>query len=191
MKLHLGCGWRHIPGFVHVDLFDLPHIDHQHAVDELPMFADNSADLIYASHVFEYFDRQKAACVLGEWRRVLKPNGILRLAVPEFPALMKVYEQTGDLNKILGPLFGRMVIKKANDEDQMIYHRTVYDFATLKCLLEENGFADVRRYDWQQTIHKDHDDFSQAYFPHMDKEHGLLISLNVEANKPRQPSATE
>ena len=26
-------------------------------------------------------------------------------------------------------------------------------------------------------------DFSQAYVPHMDKEHGRLISLNVEALK--------
>ena len=39
------------------------------------------------------------------------------------------------------------------------------------------------RYDWRQTLHKDHDDFSQAYVPHMDKEKGLLISLNVEADK--------
>ena len=45
------------------------------------------------------------------------------------------------------------------------------------------GFKDVRRYDWRQTEHKDYDDFSQAYIPHMDKENGLLISLNVEATK--------
>jgi len=41
----------------------------------------------------------------------------------------------------------------------------------------------VRRYDWRQTLHKDHDDHSQAYIPHMDKENGRLISLNVEAEK--------
>lgn len=45
------------------------------------------------------------------------------------------------------------------------------------------GFKDVRRYDWRQTEHKDYDDFSQAYIPHMDKENGLLISLNIEATK--------
>ncbi|GAG94071.1 unnamed protein product, partial [marine sediment metagenome] len=33
------------------------------------------------------------------------------------------------------------------------------------------------------TIHKGYDDCSQSYIPHMDKEHGLLISLNVEAEK--------
>ena len=112
MKLHLGCGKRYIPGFVHVDLVDLNHIDYRHAVDNLPMFQDDSVELIYASHVFEYFDRQEAALrVLTEWRRVLRTGGILRLAVPDFPALMKVYELSGDLNKILGPLYGRWIVE--------------------------------------------------------------------------------
>ena len=30
---------------------------------------------------------------------------------------------------------------------------------------------------------KDYDDYSQAYIPHMDKERGILISLNVEATR--------
>ena len=96
MKIHLGCGKRYIPSFVHVDIVDLPnHIDYRHNVAELPMFQDNSAELIYASHVFEYFDRQQATTVLAEWRRVLKSGGILRLAVPDFPALIEVYKRTG------------------------------------------------------------------------------------------------
>lgn len=183
MKLHLGCWKRYLPGFVHVDLCDLPHIDHRHSVDTLPMFGDNVAELIYASHVLEYFDRLEAARVLTEWRRVLQPGGTLRVAVPDFPALVKVYEQTGELARILGPLFGRMEVANSNPP-LVIYHKTVYDFASLQALLEQVGFVRVRRYDWRQTIHKDYDDHSQAYFPHMDKEKGLLISLNVEADKP-------
>ena len=31
--------------------------------------------------------------------------------------------------------------------------------------------------------HADVDDFSQAYIPHMDKENGILISLNVKCVK--------
>ena len=36
----------------------------------------------------------------------LEKNGILRLAVPNFEALIKVYEITGDLNKILALYMG-------------------------------------------------------------------------------------
>jgi len=182
LQLHLGCGKRCIPGFVHVDLDDFPHIDYRSPIDSLPMFGDDTVDLIYCCHALQYFDRVQAPGVLREWRRVLKPGGVLRLAVPDFPALVSVYQKTGALSDILGPLFGRIAIHGPNGP-AVIYHRTVYDYKSLEELCLNAGFRSFRSYDWRQTIHKDFDDFSQAYKPHMQKEHGLLISLNVEAIK--------
>lgn len=181
MRLHLGCGKRYIPGFVHIDLADYPHIDHRHDVRSLPMLRDGAAELAYACHVLEYFDRVEVADVLGEWKRVLQSGGVLRLAVPDFEALSAVYARDHELDRIIGPLFGRW---NAPGTSGMIYHRTTYDFASLQAVLESAGFRDVRRYDWRETIHKDYDDYSQAYLPHLDKAHGTLISLNVEATKP-------
>jgi hypothetical protein len=66
---------------------------------------------------------------------------------------------------------------------RIIYHKTVYDFDALATVLTANGFAQVQRYDWRETIHRDHDDYSQSYLPHLDKDKGLLISLNVEGTK--------
>ena len=59
----------------------------------------------------------------------------------------------------------------------------VFDFTYLSELLTRVGFKNIRKYNWKDTNHKDYDDFSQAYIPHMDKEHGVLMSLNVEADK--------
>jgi predicted SAM-dependent methyltransferase len=182
IKLHLGCGRRYLPGFRHVDLDDFPHIDHRHGIDRLPEYADDSVALIYCCHAFEYFDRLEARAVLAEWRRVLAPNGTLRLAVPDFAALAALYLQDRDLDRLLGPLFGRMPIS-APLAARTIYHRTAYDFESLETLLVAAGFHQVRRYDWRQTEHRDIDDFSQAYLPHLDKERGVLVSLNVEADK--------
>ena len=182
-KLHLGCGKRHIPGFVHVDLDDYPHIDHRHRVDQLPMFEDCSVELIYASHVLEYFDRVQVLEVLNEWRRVLSIGGTLRLGVPDFDALTTVYHKTGEIDRVLGPIFGRFEIAGLENSLAVLYHKTVYDYLSLKLILEENGFQKVRKWDWRETLHKDHDDYSQAYFPHMDKDNGILISLNVEGDK--------
>ena len=103
---------------------------------------------------------------------------MLRIAVPDFLKLMWVYQDTKDLNNILGPLFGRMPMG-----DQTIYHKTVYDFKSLKELLETLGFYNIIHYNWKETDHAHYDDHSQAYYPHMDKENGLLISLNIEATK--------
>ena len=113
---------------------------------------------------------------------MLAPNGILRLAVPNFEALIKVYSESNDLNKILGPLYGKWNI----GEDKHIYHKTVYDMESLTILLGEVGFEQVREWDWKDVFsnHKDFDDHSQAYYPHMDKKNGMLVSLNIECTKP-------
>jgi len=177
--LNLGCGSKSIPGFTHIDLADYPHIDYKHDIKTLPMFKNNSVDLIYCCHALEYFDRQEAEEALKEWYRVLKKGGNLRLAVPDFKAITDVYQKYGDLGHIgiLGPLYGR--IKLGN---KFIYHKTVYDLTSLRRLLKSVGFKEVEKYDWHKTIHRNYDDFSRAYVPHMD-EKGILISLNVEAKK--------
>lgn len=182
LKLHLGCWSRFIPGWVHIDLCDMPHIDHKTSIDALPMIESGTADLVYASHCFEYFDRFDAPRVLAEWRRVLEVGGVLRLAVPDFDSLLQVYQRSGELKSIVGPLYGRMEIETPTGPTKL-YHKTVYNFSDIAALLVDNGFRNVRRYDWRDTVHKDHDDHSQAYWPHMDKENGVLVSLNIEATK--------
>jgi predicted SAM-dependent methyltransferase len=177
IKLHLGCGWRNFgKDWIHIDGGDYEHLDYND-ITTLP-FSNNSVDLIYASHVLEYFDRDEVKILLKEWNRVIKPGGTIRLAVPDFMKLIWVYQDTKDLNKILGPLFGKM--KMGSDT---IYHKTVYDFDSLKTILEELGFSNIKHYIWKNTEHAQFDDHSQAYYPHMDKENGLLISLNIEATK--------
>jgi len=177
VSLHLGCGQRYVPFFTyHIDTRPLPHVDYVTSADKLEMFEEESVDLIYACHVLEHFGRNKIGNVLAEWYRVLKTGGVLRIAVPDFAVLTKVYQITGDLQLVLGSIVGRQDYPGNT-------HYIVFDYTSLSKALKEAGFRDIHRYDWRDTIHKDFDDYSQAYIPHMDKEHGTLISLNVEANK--------
>lgn len=178
MKLHLGCGKRFIDGFIHIDAVDYPHIDHVTSIDNLSFIQDESVDLIYNCHVLEHFKRRDVNRVLAEWYRVLKPGGILRISVPDFEKLCIVYEDTKNINLIIGALFGR--------QDYLYnIHYNVFDFLSLQKVLNDSGFIDVHRYDWQDTEHANVDDFSQAYIPHMDKKNGVLISLNLEASRPK------
>lgn len=168
-RLHIGCGNRYIPGFIHVDVRKLPHVDYVTSADKLDMFEDNSVDLIYNCHILEHFKRYQI-------ENVLKVGGILRVAVPDFEKLVEVYLKTKDLKLILGLLVGRQDYPENT-------HYIVFDYSYLSEVLQKVGFKNIHRYDWRQTIHKDYDDYSQAYIPHMDKEHGILISLNVECEK--------
>lgn len=178
IKLHLGCGWRDFGSeWIHIDGGDYPHLNYKD-ITILP-FEDNTVDLIYASHVLEYFDREEVVKIINEWNRVLKPGGVLRIAVPNFEVICELYlNKNIPLEKFLGPMYGKMKM-----ENETIYHRTIYDFISLKTLMESNGFEETKKYDWRETEHNMFDDHSQAYIPHMDKENGTLISLNLESTK--------
>ena len=178
IKINLGCGWRNFgKDWIHIDGGNYPHLDSKDIIN-LP-YEDNSIDLIYASHVIEYFDREEIPNILKKWKSKLKPGGTLRLAVPNFHTMAKLYiEDKISLNNFLGPLYGKMKM-----DNSIIYHKTTYDYKELKDILDKCGFININYYDWRNTEHSNFDDHSQAYIPHMDKENGTLISLNVEATK--------
>ena len=180
IKLHLGCGKRDFGSdWIHIDgSHAYPHIQY-HDIINLPM-DHNTVDLIYASHVLEYFDREEVVSILKEWYRVLTPSGgILRLAVPDFREMADLYINRGySLDTFIGPMYGKWMMG-----DKYIYHKTIYDRISLSKILNDVGFKLVRYWDWKDVEHGKFDDHSQAYIPHMDKENGHLISLNIEGIK--------
>jgi len=183
IKLHLGCGKRDFgKEWIHVDGTKFPHVVFDN-ITKLDHFKNDFFHLMYASHVIEYFDREEVIPVLEEWVRVLRPGGILRLAVPDFRAMAALYimghqGKKFELDSFIGPLYGKMDMN-----GQKIYHKTVWDYDTLKPILESVGLTTIRSWRWQDVDHGKIDDHSQAYLPHMDKEKGTLISLNMEGVK--------
>ena len=178
MKFNIGCGHRNFgKEWIHIDGENYDHIDSSDIF--IKDYQDNSADLIYASHFIEYFDREEVVPLLKRWKNVLIPNGVLRLAVPDFKVYSKLYsDKQYPLDSFLGPLYGKMPMG-----DKTIYHKTTYDYASLATLLKEIGMRNVKKYNWENTEHAQFDDHSQAYLPHMDKGNGILMSLNVECIK--------
>ena len=178
MRFNIGCGWRDFgKDWIHIDGGDYDHLDSDDIF--IKEYESNSADLIYSSHFIEYLDREEVIPLLERWKEVLKPNGVLRLAVPNFEVYANLYS-SGEypLDNFLGVLYGKMPMG-----DETIYHKTVYDFHSLKSLLKNIGMKEIKKYNWEETSHSEFDDNSQAYLPHMDKENGTSMSLNVECKK--------
>lgn len=89
--LNLGCGPRFHPAWTNLDLQPVhPSIRAWDVTRRLP-FADAHFDAVYHSHLLEHLPRDHALPFLCECRRVLKPGGVLRLAIPNLEAIAKLY----------------------------------------------------------------------------------------------------
>jgi hypothetical protein len=176
--LHLGCGKKRLPAWVNIDADPSVEPD---IVDDIAVLAsvpDNDAERIYACHVLEHFGRNVVRDVLATWYRKLAPGGGLRVAVPDFGAVVRRYTATGgNIAEVLGLVCG-------GQRTPLDMHYVIFDEASLTEALTASGFVDVRQWDWRWADHGHLDDYSQAYLPHMDKAGGMLMSLNLEARKP-------
>lgn len=164
---------------MHIDALPAPHVDVVGPVDRLDAFADQTVDLIYASHLLEHFGRHEVQGVLSEWFRVLRPGGVLRLAVPDFAAVVQLYEAEG----LKDGKSGLVGLVCGGQRDVYDFHKIIFDEPFLTFLLKQAGFSSVCRWDWRATEHAHIDDFSQSYIPHLDKDNGTLMSLNLQATK--------
>lgn len=170
MKVHLGCGLRRLPDFVHVDARPLDGIDHVATADNLP-FADESVELLYWCHGLEHVQRLKVKETLFELRRVLAMDGVLRLSLPDLSILAWMYaNHQATIEQVVGPIHGRQ------DYPDNI-HYCSYDLKSLTHLLTECGFHHTEAYSPYTVNPVGYDDYSYA------KINDRLISINVEARK--------
>jgi predicted SAM-dependent methyltransferase len=91
--LNIGCGSVFHPDWENIDI--VPYDETVHQVDaakELP-YQSGAFDLVYASHVLEHIAPHQLGDFLGEIRRVLAPDGIVRLVVPDLEQIAKAYLQ--------------------------------------------------------------------------------------------------
>ncbi|EHC14930.1 methyltransferase type 11 [Fischerella thermalis CCMEE 5282] len=116
LKLNLGCGSHTPDGWLNVDyalgswlaklpvfstinkylkIINLDWPDNIFIYDLRKSFpwADNSVDVVYSSHTLEHFSRTEGQKFLTECYRVLKPNGIIRIVVPDLSVIVKSYLQ--------------------------------------------------------------------------------------------------
>lgn len=82
-KLHLGCSYKKLKGFVNVDFNKECNPDIAHDLNKFPYpFKDNEFDYILMHHVLEHLD--DTVKVLDELHRILKKGGVVEIHVPHF-----------------------------------------------------------------------------------------------------------
>ncbi len=89
IRLNIGCGTAPIAGFVNLDRE--PGGDLQVDVANGLPFADASVQTIFSEQFIEQLSQGDGVAFLRECRRVLVPNGVVRIATVDFDALMSKY----------------------------------------------------------------------------------------------------
>lgn len=170
LRLHIG-GEQPRDGWTILNVQAGPHVDLVGDCRDLSGFAAGSVAEIYASHVFEhlgYLDDLPAA--LAECHRVLAPDGALRLSVPDFEILCRVFLHPRlDIEQ----RFAVMRIVYGGQTDPHDFHKVGLTFEFLKDYLEVAGFRVIERVE----THGLFDDSSTLDLG------GVPISLNVVARK--------
>jgi predicted SAM-dependent methyltransferase len=85
MKLNLGCGFLHLPGYINIDADPTCRPDVLHDLEVTPWpFEDNSFDELIATHVLEHLGATSKDW-LAIWKeiwRVTQPDGTIDITVP-------------------------------------------------------------------------------------------------------------
>ncbi|MBI2240491.1 MAG: FkbM family methyltransferase [Magnetospirillum gryphiswaldense] len=95
-RLNIGCGEHFHADWVNLDIAPSAPSVIRHDVSEALPLADGSCRMVYHSHVLEHLPRHQAGDFLAECRRVLRPGGILRVAVPDLESLCRAYVNAVD-----------------------------------------------------------------------------------------------
>jgi predicted SAM-dependent methyltransferase len=148
-KLHLGSGGINLPGWVNIDLDSSTADMLLNLTKPLP-FVDSSVSHIFTEHFIEHITRPEAVNFLTECKRLLTPNGVIRISTPNLCFLIESYlsndtEQWGDL---WHPSTSCTLM---NEGMRSWGHQFVYDADELVKILMEAGFRDISFQEYKKS----------------------------------------
>lgn len=170
LRLHIG-GETPKPGWKILNIAPGAHVDYVGNCTDLSQFESGSVETIYASHVLEHLSYVDALLqALKEFRRVLRKDGLLRISVPDFGVLCRLFL---DPRLDAAMRFHVMRIVFGGQLDPHDFHKVGLTEEFLTDFLLTAGFRNIERVDGFDLF----DDTSSL------KLGGVAVSLNLQAVK--------
>ena len=108
-------------------------------------FKNNSMDLVYSSHMVEHLYEEDFLKFLSESDRVLKPNGVFRMVIPDLSLYVKKYLETGDADEFCKMIHMSDRNKPSFSEKIALLlfgnrkHKWMYDGQSMKNYIEKHS----------------------------------------------------
>ena len=151
-RLNWGSGTEPPQGWINCDIKEGPGIDISCDIrDGLPL-EDGSVDYAVSIHALPELPYPDVEPALIELRRVLKPEGVLRLALPDLEKALQAY-QAGNAEYFLVPdddarsIGGKLIVQMT----WYGYSKSMYTFDFAEELLYRAGFRRVLRRRYRET----------------------------------------
>jgi predicted SAM-dependent methyltransferase len=148
-RLQFGCGSRRLSGWVNIDLLG-SSADFVWDLRRPVPLPNNSVSAVYHEHFLEHLPFDSAVQSLQDAYRLLRPGGILRLAVPDFRRYCEDYVEPNGFLDLLKPDRPTRCIA-VNEILYWYGHRSMWDAETLTLLLTELGFDGVRQCRFEES----------------------------------------
>jgi SAM-dependent methyltransferase len=151
-RLNWGCGTEPESGWLNSDIKEGPGIDISADILEGLPLADSEIDYAVSIHALPELAYPQLVPALRELRRVLKDEGVLRLALPDLERAIRAYLD-GDTSYFLIPdddvrsLGGKLAVQLT----WYGYSRSLFTFDFIEELLYAAGFRHVARCVFGQT----------------------------------------
>lgn len=157
--LNVGCGTDYKQGWVNIDNNSDENIEKMDLdwdlLNPLP-YKDNSVDFIFNEHFIEHFTVEESQAIIKDLMRVLKPGGVLRIAMPDLEAIVKQYTigLKGDvLIENHNMTFIKTKAESLNYSVRWWGHKWVYDWEELERRLKEAGCKNIKRVKLRKSSH--------------------------------------
>lgn len=164
IKLHIGCGKNYFDGWINIDNNsdnNIQKLDLNLDLRNPLPFKDNSVDYIYNEHFLEHLTVTEGLQALIEFRRVLKPDGILRIAMPDLVGVINLYlnenwkTDCAEFLQAAGLGFVKTRAEMLNINFRCWGHQWLYDWEELERRLREAGFEEIKQCQLRQSEHTD------------------------------------
>ena len=149
-KLQIGCQNAIIEGWLNTDLIPRNRkVAYLDATKKFPI-KDQTFDYIFSEHMIEHIPYKRAQFMLKECYRILKIGGRIRISTPNLEFIASVYfnnsKDVMDYINFSGKYLEDMPVSRTTIINNFFYnwgHCFIYDFNTLKDIIEEAGFSHI------------------------------------------------